>query len=78
MTIVLYYNDHEPPHFHIVGEHKTRMEISNGAYLKGDTPLPISKEKDVLVWLSKWRNDIMKGWNDCREGKVPDKIPPLY
>lgn len=78
MTIVLYYNDHDPPHFHIVGEYKTRIEIMTGLYLKGDTPLPVSKEKDVLKWLDIWRDDIMKGWDDCREGKEPAKIPPLY
>jgi hypothetical protein len=78
LTIVLYYNDHDPPHFHVIGENQTRIGIETGAYLKGDNPLPSSKEKDVLKWLEMWRNDIMKGWNDCREGKEPAKIPPLY
>lgn len=78
LSIVLYYNDHDPPHFHVVGEYQTRIEIENGVYLKGDNPLPSSKEKDVLEWLGMWRSDIMKGWNNCREGKVPAKIPPLY
>jgi hypothetical protein len=78
ITIVLYYNDHDPPHFHVVGEYKTRIEIATGAYLKGDMPLPHSKEREVLEWLGMWRGDIMKGWNDCRAGKVPAKIPPLY
>ena len=77
LTIVLYYNDHDPPHFHVVGEYKTRIEIATGKYLKGDTPLPPGKEKDVLNWLSVYRNDIMKGWNDCRAEKVPSQIPSL-
>ncbi|MFC6113665.1 DUF4160 domain-containing protein [Sporosarcina thermotolerans] len=53
IIIVLYYNDHDPPHFHIVGEYKTRIEIATGQYLKGDSPLPSSKEKDVIKWLEK-------------------------
>ena len=78
MTIVLYYNDHDPPHIHIVGEYKTRIEINTGEYLKGDNPLPRNKEKEVLRWLELWHDDIMEGWNACREGYVPNKIPPLY
>lgn len=77
LTIVLYYNDHDPPHFHVTGEYKTRIEIETGAYLKGDPVLPASKEKDILKWLTLYRSDIMRAWKDCRENKVPDKIPPL-
>ena len=78
MTMVLYYNDHDPPHFHVVGEYKTRIGIQTGKYLKGDPPLPKKKEKEVIDWLEMWHDDIMKGWNDCREGTVPSKVPPLY
>jgi hypothetical protein len=78
MTIVLYYNDHDPPHFHIVGEHKTRINIMTGEYLQGDPVLPNTKLNDILEWLDKWRDDIMKAWNDCRDSIEPSKIPPLY
>lgn len=44
MTITLYYNDHIPPHFHVVyGEFITRIEIITGEYMKGDYALPRSK-----------------------------------
>lgn len=79
ITIVLYYNDHEPPHIHIVyNEINTRMIIENGEYMKGSEPLPRSKEKDVLKWLDVYRSDIIKAWEDCMAKRQPNKIPPLY
>jgi hypothetical protein len=62
----------------VVGEYKTRIEIETGDYLKGDVPFPSNKEKDIQTWLDKWRDDMIKGWNDCRDGIEPSKIPPLY
>ncbi len=78
MKIVMYYNDHNPPHFHIIyNEIYTRMEIDNGRYMKGNVGLPKSKEKEVLIWLEINRNDIIKAWDDCMANRVPEKIPPL-
>jgi hypothetical protein len=34
--------------------------------------------REVLKWPDKWRDDIMKGWNQCRDESEPAKIPPLY
>lgn len=78
MTIYIYFDDHEPPHFHVRGNDKTRLNIITGEYLKGDKPLPRNKERDIHIWLEKNRNDIMKAWEDCRRGVVPQSIPPLY
>lgn len=51
MTIVLYYNDHDPPHFHVIDSgFQTRIEICTSEYCKGDIPLSSSKEKDVLIY----------------------------
>jgi hypothetical protein len=49
-----------------------------GEYLQGDPVLPNTKLNDILEWLDKWRDDIMKAWNDCRDSIEPSKIPPLY
>lgn len=79
MTMVLYYNDHDPPHFHVFdAEFETRIEIKTGEYCKGDEPLPRSKERDVLRWLETWRDAILEAWNACRDEEVPSQIPPLY
>jgi len=79
MTIVVYYNDHNPPHFHIIyNEVRCRILIESGKYMSGHQKLPKTKEKEALKWLELHRNDIMRAWNDCRANRVPSKIPPLY
>jgi hypothetical protein len=79
MTIAMYFNDHIPPHFHVVyGDLITRIEIGSGAYMKGNLPLPKPKEKDILDWLNEYRNAIMNAWDDCRVKRTPRKVPPLY
>ena len=69
ISIYLYYNDHDPPHFHVIySEIRTRIEIMTGEYIREDKPLPRTKEKDVMI----------KAWDECRCKKAPRKIPPLY
>ncbi|MGZ4161802.1 MAG: DUF4160 domain-containing protein [Neobacillus sp.] len=78
MTIYIYFDDREPPHFHVKGQEKTRIHIITGEYLKGDNPLSNNKERTIQIWLEKNRNDIKKAWDDCRKGIMPQNIPPLY
>jgi hypothetical protein len=78
MTIYIYFDDHEPPQFHVRGQEKTRIHIITGEYLKGDNPLSNNKERTIQIWLEKNRNDIKKAWDDCRTGIMPQNIPPLY
>lgn len=72
MTIVIYYNDHEPPHFHIINnEFQTRIDIEKGTYMKGSSPLPKAKEKDILSWLELHWDAMMEAWNDCMAKRQP-------
>lgn len=75
MKIYVYFDDHDPPHFHVRGEDKAEIYINTGKYKNG--LLPLKKQRDIIVWLNKHRNDIMKTWKDCQEFKEPRKIPPL-
>uniref|UniRef100_UPI00406CF275 DUF4160 domain-containing protein n=1 Tax=Neobacillus sp. FSL H8-0543 TaxID=2954672 RepID=UPI00406CF275 len=49
----------EPPHFHVRGQEKTRINILLGEYLKGDNSLSKNKERDIQIWLEN-RKDLMK------------------
>ena len=77
MSIYLYFDDHDPPHFHVRGQDKTRVNIMAGKYLDGDPPLPRSKEKKLMEWLEIHKTDMISAWNVCRDGDNPNKIPPL-
>jgi Domain of unknown function (DUF4160) len=79
ISIHLYYNDHDPPHFHVMySGFMTRIEIMTGEYVRGDEALPSSKEKDVMKWLQLYKDDMMNAWDACRRKMTPCKIPPLY
>lgn len=53
MKIYLYFDDHDPPHLHVRGQDKTRINILTGEYLEGDPPLPHKKEKKLREGLNK-------------------------
>ena len=39
IIIAIYYNDHNPPHFHAkYGEHEALVEINNGKVIAGKLP----------------------------------------
>jgi len=39
ITIAMYYNDHNPPHFHVLyNEYDAEIEISNLTILEGKLP----------------------------------------
>lgn len=79
MRILLYFDDHDPPHFHIVGEDRAEVHINyeqDGFYKAGK--LSAKKERMIKDWIDEYYDDIMKAWNLCREFQDPGKIPPLY
>ncbi|GAA0432130.1 DUF4160 domain-containing protein [Lentibacillus halophilus] len=71
----MYFDDHDPPHFHVRGQNKAEIYIGSGRYKNGS--LPIKKQRDVIVWLNRNKRAIMKAWNDCKDDNMPQKIPPL-
>ncbi|WP_144390993.1 DUF4160 domain-containing protein [Indiicoccus explosivorum] len=76
MKIYHYYDDHDPPHFHVRGQDKTRIEIATGNYLNDDPSLPRSKERQLKKWLDLHRRELLVAWDQCRAGKAPNDIAP--
>lgn len=79
MKILIYFDDHDPPHLHIVGEDKAEVNINyveDGFYKAGK--LPAKKERMIREWIDNFYVDIMNAWILCREFQAPGKIPPLY
>jgi hypothetical protein len=65
VEIVLWPNDHPPPHFHaIFAEHEARLSIETGDVLSGG--LPKAKLKAVHLWLDENRDSISRRWSDLR------------
>ncbi len=76
LIILFYFNDHNPPHFHVwYGEHKCEIGISDLSILDGS--LPNRAYALVLEWAAVHRAELMENWNLARENKQLKPIEPL-
>jgi hypothetical protein len=73
IRIVIYYNDHEPPHFHAVqAEHRIKVEIARLRVIGGGCPAAM--ERRVVEWASRWQPELALGWARARSGLPPGRI----
>jgi len=76
ILIQMYYDDHNPPHFHaIYGEYKAVISIKDLAILEGD--LPPKAVGLVMEWGRAHKNDLLKDWDLARMKKSLFPIEPL-
>jgi Domain of unknown function (DUF4160) len=76
IIITMYYDDHNPPHFHVrYNEHKAEISISNLALLAGRLPPRVMGM--VMEWASLHQTELMADWTlACQEAELK-KIAPL-
>lgn len=76
IIIVVYYNDHNPPHFHAkYNEHRASIDINELRILEGGLPQRVLAL--VLEWAFLNRDALLENWQLAREGKPLNKIEPL-
>lgn len=76
IIIYLYYNDHQPPHFHAVyAEYEAMIEIQTLMVFAGR--LPPRALGLVVEWASIHQEDLMKDWEKAVNHQKLDKIEPL-
>ena len=72
----MYFNDHNPPHFHVRNESYRAIIAIDPLQLR-DGRLPPRVLGLVLEWAALHRDDLRRNWTTlAREGKFT-KIPPL-
>jgi hypothetical protein len=76
ILIRMYYDDHNPPHFHVIyGEYEALIHINTLEIIKGDLP------KRVLALTIEWailhRNELRDDWELAVLHKPLNKIEPL-
>ncbi len=66
IVITMYYNDHEPPHFHArYGGDHIRMAIDSGETLSGRfSPRARALARD---WLEEHRDEVRENWRRARQ-----------
>ena len=77
IRITMYYDDHNPPHFHAsYNGFLALIDIENGYVIRG--ALPGRQLKYVLAWAEFHKDELMQNWELAREGKPLEKILPLF
>ncbi len=76
IVIRIFFNDHDPPHFHAVyGEYEALIEIESLAIYRGG--LPGRALALVQEWAVIHRGELRKDWELARSGRSLDPIAPL-
>ena len=75
VVIVMYYNDHEPPHFHAkYGEFEITVEVETGV-INGNFPRRALRH--VLDWYDIHVDELRLNWDLARQREPLQMIAPL-
>lgn len=76
IIITMYYDDHNPPHFHArYGSDHASIEITSLQILEGK--LPHRALGLIIEWASQHQDELMTNWDTAKNNKQPRKIQPL-
>ena len=76
IVIMLYINEHNPPHFHVkYAEYLAEIDIQTLKVIRGS--LPKRAYSLVLEWAAEHREELLTNWNLAREQQSLNKIKPL-
>ena len=75
ILITMYFNDHNPPHFHAKYSGFEAIFSFEGKILEGN--LPTRAERFVVEWISYHERELEENWNKARAGVPLDYIAPL-
>ena len=75
IVISIYYNEHNPPHFHAeYGKFQITVEIESGIV---NGKFPRRALNAVLEWYVLHKEELMQDWELSLKGKPLNKIKPL-
>ena len=76
ITIRMYFDDHNPPHFHAYyGEHEALIEVNTLYVLEGS--LPRRAKALVLEWAAEHREELLEDWQLAAQHYPLNRIEPL-
>ncbi len=75
IIIRMFFNDHNPPHFHAeYGEYKCIVNL-NDEVINGT--MPKRALKLIFEWLDIHKEELLVNWEKCLNNIEPDAIKPL-
>lgn len=76
ILIRMYYDDHNPPHFHAYyGEHQAIISINTLEIIDGS--LPKRAKAMVFEWAMEHRRELLEDWDLAEQHQPLKKIDPL-
>lgn len=76
IVISMFYNDHEPPHFHArYSSRKVLIEIETLGALRGELPPRVLGL--VTEWAAIHRDELLANWRRARSEQPLEPIDPL-
>jgi hypothetical protein len=76
IVIRMFYNDHDPPHFHAeYAEHEVLITIDSLAVYRGT--MPARALGMVLEWAALHKDELRQDWELARKGQRPRPVAPL-
>ena len=74
IEIRIYYNDHDPPHFHAIRvDAEFRVRIADLMVWPGDSAPP-AMARTVLAWAANWQTELALCWVRARSAQPPGRI----
>ena len=75
IVIMMYFDDHNPPHFHARYQDDRAEFDFDGNMLNGD--LPEKQKRMVQAWAAIHEEDLKTNWELLKNSGTPEKIEPL-
>jgi len=76
IVIRMFYNDHNPPHFHADYQGRKGLFNFDGEMLKGNLHSSTAKRL-IKEWCLLHQQELEDNWQSMAENKSFNKIPPL-
>jgi hypothetical protein len=72
-SILMYANDHPPPHFHVLfAEHRAVIDIRTLKLTRGE--LPRAKLRTIIKWATPRRVQLLQVWEVTQLQLIPGRI----
>ncbi len=76
IVISMFFNDHNPPHFHVgYNEHRASIHIETLGLMEGKLPPRVLSL--VVEWASQHQAELLQDWESIRATGAYHRIEPL-
>ena len=75
MAIILYYEDHEPPHFHVrAANFAARILIRDGSLIDSNGRVTARDMQTLRTWCLRHREALMENWERARRAQPLKRV----